>query len=128
MVSLAGSIMNFLVAFVVMFIWFVTMLGFESSQWTEILSRVFQATILMNLGLGIFNLLPIPPLDGFGVLSGLLPGRYAPQLKLMEQYGLIILVLLLFTDIVNIVLYPTMSNIFDAYQKIITLILTPFLG
>lgn len=128
MVSLAGSVMNLLVAFVVMFIWFVTMLSLESSQWSEILSLVFQSTVLMNLGLGIFNLLPIPPLDGFGVLSGLLPGRYAPQLRMMEQYGMIILVLLLFTDVFGKVLSPVRFEIFYAYQKIITLILTPFLG
>ena len=82
----------------------------------------------MNLGLGVFNLLPIPPLDGYAVLGGLLPERFAPQLHLLEQYGMIILVILLFTDILGQVLFPAVNGIAYAYQTIITLILTPFLG
>ncbi|WP_205623349.1 site-2 protease family protein [Desulfosporosinus sp. HMP52] len=127
MVSLAGSIMNLITAFVVMLLWFLTMLWLEASEWSGILSLVFQSTVLMNLGLGVFNLLPIPPLDGFGVLSSLLPERFAPQLQMIEQYGFVILIVLLFTDVLGNVLSPTVIGIFDAYQKIISLILTPFL-
>lgn len=128
LVSLAGSIMNLLTAFVVMLLWFLTMLWIQGSQWSDIISLVFQSIVLMNLGLGVFNLLPIPPLDGFGVLGGLLPERFTPQLRMIEQYGMIILIVLLFTDILGNVLSPTVIGIFYAYQKIISLILTPFLG
>ena len=128
LVSLAGSIMNLIVAFVVMLLWFVTMLGVQGSEWSGIIFLVFQSTVLMNLGLGVFNLLPIPPLDGFGVLRGLLPDRFDPQLQMVEQYGMIILIVLLFTDILGKVLSPAVFGILYAYQKIISLILTPFLG
>ncbi len=128
MVALAGPIMNLFMAFVVMFLWFLTMHWMSGSEWSSIISLVFQATVFMNLGLGIFNLLPIPPLDGFAVLEGLLPERYAPQLHLLQQYGMIILMLLLFTDILSKVLFPAVNGIAYAYQSIITLILTPFLG
>ena len=128
LVALAGPIMNLLIAFVVMFLWFLTMHWIQGSAWSIYIERVFEATVFMNLGLGIFNLLPIPPLDGFAVLVGVLPQRFTPQLHMLEQYGMIILVILLFTDILGKVLFPAVNGIAFAYQTIITLILTPFLG
>lgn len=128
MVAVAGPIMNLLMAFVVMFLWFLTMHWIQGLTWSSYISLIFQSTVLMNLGLGLFNLLPIPPLDGFAVLSGLLPHRFAPQLHLLEQYGMFILIILLFTDILGKVLFPAVYGIASAYQAIITLILTPFLG
>lgn len=128
MVSLAGSIMNLLVAFVVMFLWFLTMNWMQGSELSSIISLIFQSTVLMNLGLGIFNLLPIPPLDGFGVLEGILPDRFAPQLQMLQQYGMIILIILLFTDILGKVLFPAVRGIYYAYQAIITVVLSPFLS
>ena len=128
MVALAGPIMNLLMAFVVMFLWFLTMHWIQGSAWSIYIERIFEATVFMNLGLGIFNLLPIPPLDGFAVLVGVSPERFSPQLHVLEQYGMIILIILLFTDILGKVLFPAVNGIAYAYQTIITLILTPFLG
>lgn len=132
LVALAGPVTNLLMAFIFMFLWILTMYWMQSSAmqvsaWSDIIDTIFQAIVFMNLGLGIFNLIPIPPLDGFGVLRGLLPYRFSPQLYLLEQYGALILIILLFTDILNGVLAPAMFGIADAYQKIIVLILTPFL-
>ena len=126
LVALAGPIMNLLTAFVFMFLWFLTMHWMQGSTWSDIISLIFQAIVFMNLGLGIFNLVPIPPLDGFAVLRGLLPDRFAPQLNVLEQYGMIILVILLFTDFLGSGLYVVMKGIATAYQIIIALILTPF--
>jgi len=127
-VALAGSIMNLIVAFVVMFLWYLTMYWIQGSEWSDTISHIFRSTVLMNLGLGIFNLLPIPPLDGFGVLAAILPDRFAPQLHILEQYGMIILIVLLFTDILGTVLIPVRDLIASTYETIIILILTPFLS
>lgn len=51
--------------------------------------------VLMNVTLGIFNLLPIPPLDGFKVVSGLLPAPIANELQKLEPYGMGILMSLI---------------------------------
>jgi Zn-dependent protease len=128
MVALAGPIMNLFMAFVVMFLWFLTMHWTQGSAWGSYIQPIFEATVFMNLGLGIFNLLPIPPLDGFAVLEGVLPERFAPQLHVIQQYGMIILMVLLFTDILSKVLFPAVNGIAYVYQSIIILILTPFLG
>ena len=128
LVSLAGPLMNLLMAFVALLLWYLTMHWLHGSSWSGVIAMMFKAIVLMNLGLGIFNLLPIPPLDGFGVLGGLLPQRLAYRLLAFEQYGMLILVLLLFTDILSRILFPAVNGIAYAYQTIIALVLTPFLG
>lgn len=128
LVSLAGPLMNLFTAFLALFLWYLTMHWLHGSAWSSIIAQMFKAIVLMNLGLGVFNLLPIPPLDGFGVLGGLLPGRLAYRLLALEQYGMIILVLLLFTDILSRVLYPAVNGLASVYQTIIIQVLTPFLG
>lgn len=128
MVAIAGSIANLIIAFVAMFFWILSMSWIQTSEWGSIISLIFQSIVLMNLGLGIFNLLPIPPLDGFTVLGGLLPESYEPKLQVLEQYGMIILLLVLFTGVLGKVLSPAVIGIYNLYQKIIILMLTPFIG
>ena len=65
------------------------------------------AGISINLVLALINLLPIPPLDGSRVLTGMLPHRLAWQYNQLERYGFIILLILLYTKILNAILaYP----------------------
>lgn len=126
LVALAGPVANLIVAFLAMFVWVLVLQWTHSSSWSPVLSQVFMAIVLMNLGLGVFNLLPIPPLDGFAVLTGILPGRYAARLWALESYGMILLALVLFTDIVGRILYPVVGGLFDLYKMLAVLILTPF--
>lgn len=127
-VALAGPIMNLLLAFIALFLWNLTLILFPGSVWTDYISLIFQAVVNMNLGLGLFNLIPIPPLDGFGVLRGVLPDRFSPQLQMLQQYGMFILIILLFTDVISNVLFPAVQWIAYFYQSIISLIIKPFLG
>jgi len=77
-----------------------------ASQPAEFLELMSQAGILVNLIFMFLNLLPIPPLDGGRILTSLLPSRAAWRFAKIEPWGLPILLVLLFTNVLNGVLAP----------------------
>lgn len=70
------------------------------------LLQMLGASIWINLILAVFNLLPIPPLDGSKVLMGLLPARQAASYSRLEPFGFIILLVLFYTGILQKILMP----------------------
>lgn len=62
--------------------------------------------ILINLVLGTFNLLPIPPLDGSRILMGVLPTRFSGALLFLERWGIVLVILFLYLGLDNRVLQP----------------------
>ena len=82
-----------------------TILDFEFVSMPLIYSGV--AGITINLVLALINLLPIPPLDGSRILTGLLPNYWAWRYNQLERYGFIILIVLLATNALSYILaYP----------------------
>ncbi len=70
---------------------------------------MFHIGVVVNLGLALFNLIPVPPLDGGRILAGLLPRERAEVLSRIEPYGFLILLLLIFGGVVRIFLYPAIE-------------------
>lgn len=98
-VSLAGVLSNFALALVFAVLYHLTVgfLGYSS-----FLTQVFEFAVRINLVLAIFNLLPVPPLDGSKVLTSLLPYEAARRFEQISfQYGFFIIILLLYLNIIG---------------------------
>ncbi len=97
LVSLAGPFMNLLLALlsggILVLLGVTSAFGMEEG-WADMIFQFVQFFLLMNIGLAVFNLLPIYPLDGSWILKALLPPRWAYQLSRFDRYGFIVLFML----------------------------------
>ncbi len=75
----------------------------------------------VSFGLGLFNLIPIPPLDGSKVLFSFLPDSAYARLMYYERYGMIVLLLLAVTNVGNGVLSALMTTVFRALMALMGL-------
>ena len=93
LVAIAGPVTNFLIALIVFLIGHFSG-GLYSSN--SIIQFIFQEIVFINLGFMIFNLIPIPPLDGSRVLYAVSPDAFRNILSSIEPYGFVIVYLLIF--------------------------------
>jgi len=106
-VALAGPVTNLLLALISTLVLAVTVNMPGSMAWvSQPLALMCQASIIINVVLCIFNLLPLPPLDGGRVAVGLLPGPMAYQLSRIEPFGFMIIILLLVSGVLQSVIGP----------------------
>lgn len=95
LISIAGPLSNFILALLLSFT-LRLFIFFKLYFLTTIGSLIFLPLITLNLILGIFNLLPIHPLDGFKIVGGILPEEKAKEWYQLERYGIIFLLMLIF--------------------------------
>lgn len=104
-VALAGPVANIIVAIVT-----AVLIGLGLANFIPYGEYLLYLTLQINVVLAVFNLIPVPPLDGSKILAGLLPGQ-SHFIYQMETYGTIILLLLLFTGVLGKILWPMVSFI-----------------
>lgn len=78
----------------------------------ELIFVLAQHLVLINIILGVFNLIPIPPLDGSRILYGLLPDDMARSLARIEPYGFFIVIALIWLGLFNRIIWPLVSIIY----------------
>jgi len=109
-IALAGPAANLFMAV----LWTIALrLVHDQSSWAEqgmsFWSRMALAGIQVNLMLMALNLLPLPPLDGGRIVFSLLPDRAAWRYARIEPYGLLILIMLMLTGVLQVVLQPVLA-------------------
>jgi Zn-dependent protease len=118
LVSLAGPCMNLLLAMIGMAI--LKALGLnQSSAGASLLVPLLEPLVYINLILAAFNLIPVPPLDGSKILAGLLPDAGTRFMYSLEQYGPLILLLLIVTNSVGKILWPIVNLMYGIMNSII---------
>ncbi len=99
-VALAGPLANVTMAFLVGLA--VKSQGLAGTLWGDLASML----VWINVVLAVFNLIPIPPLDGSRILEGLLPPQQAVAYARVQPYGTVLILVLLYTGVVGRVMFP----------------------
>ncbi len=122
LVGLAGPATNFILAFAV-----ALMTTFVPFLFTNnVVIQIARETFLFNVYLGVFNLLPVPPLDGSKVFAYLLPGVAADVFGRIEQYGPVVLLLLIFTGVLGRILIPMANGVMNIIFAVVDLLTRVF--
>ncbi|QNO16216.1 site-2 protease family protein [Alkalicella caledoniensis] len=127
-VSVAGPLANLVLGFVSVILFYLVIIwGSPTSNVTNYLYTFFQYLTMYNIYLMLFNLIPIPPLDGSKVLSSLLSSDLRYRYQQVEQYAPFILILLLMSGVIPTILGEMASGIIGSMHSIVVAVLNAIL-
>lgn len=120
LVALAGPLTNLLIAFV--FFGVATILGYNITDFVarDIFEIILTYSVVINLGFFIFNMIPLPPLDGSRVLYALAPDFVRRGMELIESYGLIFVfaIVLLMSSTIGVFMGESIQFFLDVFSRI----------
>ena len=119
--ALAGPVSNFLLALLTLL---AARIFCDVAAYSETNQRILDFLLMvavLSIGLGLFNLVPIPPLDGAKVLFAGLPDRAYDWLMRNERYGMLLLFALVFFDVGSNALSKTIQWVFDLFCRMVGL-------
>ncbi|WP_066500085.1 site-2 protease family protein [Abyssisolibacter fermentans] len=116
LVSIAGPLTNFALAILTALL--ITLLKINNNLILSFVLPIFW----YNIALGVFNLIPLPPLDGSKILASLLPNKYEYLFYKYEKYLYIILIVLIMTDTINVILHPLIGVIFNFILNLVSIL------
>lgn len=130
--AIAGPLANFIMAFAAILIAVVlSIIADAFGGYPNLLLGVSRALVsfaFTNLSLMVFNLIPIPPLDGSKVLGILLPNRTYYNVLRYEQYAIILIMILSLTGVFSSIIGSGVNMMISLIMKIINLLLLPVAG
>ena len=119
--ALAGPVSNFLLALLTLL---AARIFCDVAAYSETNQRILDFLLMvavLSIGLGLFNLVPIPPLDGSKVLFAVLPDRAYDWLMRNERYGMLLFFALVFFDVGSNALSKTIQWVFDLFCRMVGL-------
>ena len=119
--ALAGPVSNFLLALLTLL---AARIFCDVAAYSETNQRILDFLLMvavLSIGLGLFNLVPIPPLDGSKVLFAVLPDRAYNQLMCYERYSMLALFALVFFDVGSSALPNAIRWVFDLFCRVFRL-------
>lgn len=125
--AIAGPISNLIMGFIFTFI-SIVFAYLTTSTITNAFYTFFMFAAVININLAVFNLLPIPPLDGSRILQLLIPAKYYYKFLEYERYVVIVVFVLIFTGVLSTPLSLISTGIFNLFIKIASLPFKLFLG
>lgn len=125
--AVAGPLFNLVLGFVFFLLECLLLISGLQGIMFSYFIKLLETTAIMNIGLGVFNLIPIPPLDGSKILMGILPEDTYFKLMQYEMYFSFLLLILLFTNILDAPITHAIVSITRMYLKIIGTILGVFI-
>ena len=124
-VSVAGPVMNFILAIILTIIYCAMQkFGVFATLPPDIggiIMLIIVYAISINVGLGVFNLIPLPPLDGSKVLFYFLPSKLKPIMYTLERYSFIIILVLFMTDLSSVIIQPAYNLVLNLIMFILKL-------
>ena len=122
-VAAAGPIMNFIIAFVFLVIMYLLQeFGITAGQYTLYLYLFLSYVVSINIGLGVFNLIPLPPLDGSKIIMPFLPYNAKQWFRNNEYIFYIIFVVIWITGIASIIISPAITGITNGIMSLVGMI------
>lgn len=107
LVGLSGPLSNILLAFL-------TSLIIKMALFSTFITQILGLFVIINLFLAVFNLIPVPPLDGSRVLMGLLPRNLTYLIANFEQFGMLILIVLIWLGLLDYIVWPIVNILLKA--------------
>lgn len=126
LVSLAGPVMNFILAFVLLIIYYAMVL-FIKIDIPMVLYDIVYYAVIVNIGLGVFNLIPIPPLDGSKIFRRFLPNKINNWLDVNMQYIYLIFMLLWISGMLSVVVAPVINGVYVGLHYAVAAIFNLFI-
>lgn len=120
LISVAGPLTNLILSFLFYGLYF---FGAFAFGWSGIVMQILGAIVSVNLWFAFFNILPIPPLDGFHVVTSLFVKKRYAVVDFLQRYGFIILIVLIFSGLLDMVLTPLANGILSLYSSFFSLFL-----
>ena len=114
LVSLAGPMMNLFLGFVAFYV--MLLINAHRLDVSQITYTIIQMIFVYNVNFAIFNMLPIPPLDGSHILRNLLPPDLAYRYQTIERYSILIMIVFIATPILRVVLMPLFRLVYGFYK------------